>query len=865
MTREPDLPLCFGRFRLDVARRVLVVDGRPAKLRARAVDVLVALVERRDRVVSKEELLGLVWAGLVVEENNLQVHISALRKLLGPEAIVTVPGRGYQFVAAVEGSSAQAPSPHAESAAPEARAARTNLPATPPLLFGREQDGSAVAELLGSNAVVTLAGPSGVGKTALARAVAHRLLSSFPDGVWWVDLSALREAEQVVPLICRVLGIGTDDAAPVADTVGAALRARSLLLVLDNCEHLSEAVAALVQALLHRAPGLRVLATSQESLRIAGEQVYRLAVLPVVDADVECANRSGALQLFAARARAVVRRFTLTAENLSVVGEICRRLDGLPLAIELAAARLPLLGLEGIRARLDERFRLLTVGSRVAPPRHRALQAAFEWSYEMLSDAERAVFRRLGVFVGGFSISLAQRVAADDPAHGWEVIEHLGALVDKSLVVVQGTHTPRYLLLETVRAFALDRLQEAGELETLRRTHAHALRDLLDESDRAIAHEPRFQLVMERLEPELDNLRAALGWAIDQAADRELAVALLAPSDWLWNETDLWREGWRWCRKVLPWIDHPLPLALQARCLLTAAGLGRVTMSPVGEWAAWAQRAAAGFRACADDVGLYRALCLLGQTHGAVTHEQAGRGLEEAGRIEDQAWSPRLRLRRAGALELWYHLGDQLPKAREEGLRCVGLAREAGATVEVEALSNLADTERALGNLDAAIELCRATIARAAEVGRAWAAVHVYSTLAPALLELQRLDEAAAELRAGRDALVRAVGTAFSLLPYLPVLALARGDHRLAVQLTGCARHTYQRTGRSMWPNERQGCDRVLDASRSKLPTDAIEALLLEGAAWDEDEAFARGTTPEGFAEARDFARTVGRLHSPDR
>jgi predicted ATPase/DNA-binding winged helix-turn-helix (wHTH) protein len=853
MTRDPDLPLCFGRFRLDVARRVLLADGRPAKLRARAVDVLVALVERRDRVVSKEELLELVWAGLVVEENNLQVHISALRKLLGPEAIVTVPGRGYQFVAAVGGSFAPAPSPHAESAAPEARAARTNLPATPPLLFGREQDGSAVAELLGSNAVVTMAGPSGVGKTALARAVAHQLLAAFPDGVWWVDLSALREAEQVVPLICRVLGIGTDDAAPVADTVGAALRAQSLLLVLDNCEHLSEAVAALVQALLHRAPGLRVLATSQESLRIAGEQVYRLSVLPVVDADVERANRSGALQLFAARARAVVRGFTLTAENLAVVGDICRRLDGLPLAIELAAARLPLLGLDGIRARLDERFRLLTVGSRAAPPRHRALQAAFEWSYELLSDAERAVFRRLGVFVGGFSLSLAQRVAADERGDAWQVVEHLGTLVDKSLVVAQGTHTPRYHLLETSRAFALDRLAEAGEIEALRRTHAKALREVLEESDRAISHAPRFDVVMSALGPELDNLRAALGWAIDQAADRELAVALFAPSDWLWHETNLWREGWQWCRKLLPWIAGPLPRALQARCLLTAAGLGRVTMSPVGEWAAWAEQAAAGFRTCGNDVGLYRTLCLLGQAHGEVTHEQAGRALEEAGRIEDPAWSPRLRLRRAAALELWYHLGDQLPEAREQGLRCVALAREAGGAVEVDALSNLADTERALGNFEAAIELCRATITRAAELGRASAAVHVYTTLAPALLELGRLDEAAAELRAGRDALGRAVGTAFSLLPFLPLLALARGDHRLAVQLIGCARRTYERTSRSMWPFEQQGCGRVIESCRSELPSDALQALLAEGAAWDEDEAFARAT---GQASVRTAPRS---------
>lgn len=829
----------FGRFQLDVTRRVLLVDGRPAKLTARSVDVLAALIERRDRVVGKDELLDLVWAGLVVEENNLQVHVSTLRKLLGAESIVTVPGRGYQFVAKVEEGLHDTPRGE-PSAAPATSQSRTNLPAQPPVLFGRAHDTVSVVELLGSNPLVTLTGPAGIGKTALARAVAHRLLDAFLGGVWWVDLAALRDPRQVVSVICRVLAIGSDDGLPTAAAVGAALRGQSLLLVLDNCEHLSEAVAALVAALLPRAPGVRVLATSQESLRVPAEQVYRLSVLPVVDVDLEHAAGSGAMQLFAARARAVKQGFALTAENVAIVGQICRRLDGLPLAIELAAARLPLLGLEGVRALLDERFRLLTVGPRVGPSRHRALQAAFEWSYALLSDGEQAVLRRLGAFVGGFSLALAQRVAADETSGAWSVIDRLGDLVDKSWVVARGTSTPRYHLLETVRAFALDRLADAGEVEQVRRAHACAMRTLIEDWDRAVAQERRFDVLMQSLEPELGNLRAALAWSIDEAVDRDLAVALIAPSDWLWNETDLWREGWEWCEKVQPWVDQSLPATLQARYWLTAAGLGRVTMRPAHEWAGWAEKAVAAFRACGDNVGLYRALCLLAQTDAGIAYEQAGRCLEEAERIENPAWSPRLRLRRAAALELWHSLGNRMGQAREAGWLSVRLAREAGGAVEVAALTNLADTERALGNGAGAIELCRAAIDRAAELGRGSAAVHAYTTLAPALLQLGRPDDAAAELRTGQAALVRAVGTAFSLLPYLPLLAHARGELQLAAQLVGCAAQIYRRSGRTMWPEEQQGCDRVLEAVRPVLGNDSVATLVAEGSAWDEDEAFDR-------------------------
>jgi predicted ATPase/DNA-binding winged helix-turn-helix (wHTH) protein len=559
----------FGSARLDVEQRQLLIDGRPAKLGARAFDVLLALVERHDRAVSKNELFELVWPAVVVEENNLQVHISALRKLLGPQTIATIPGRGYRFMAKLDASAqdstACANPPPVTSAA---SATPTNLSPHQELLYGRDDDARAVGELLRTHTQVSIVGASGIGKTRLALAVANAQHERFPDGVWWVELAALSDGALVAGAIARALGVRVGDDRPVLETVIALLRKHTALLVLDNCEHLLDAAAECARALLRSVPALRVLVTSQEALHTAEEQVYRLGSLPLagtLDAP------GAAVELFVARARAADPRLQLTPTNVSAITEICRRLDGIPLAIELAAARARLLGLEGLRARLDERFHILTGGTRAVLRRHQTLRAAIEWSYGLLTPDEQTVFRRLGAFVGGFTLELAQDVAADEQIDRWAVLDLLGHLVDKSLVIADGDDLPRYRLLETVRAFALEKLAAAGETPTLLRRHAEALLAfLLPFDDERWTTKTAEQI---RLGAELDNLRAALGWAESAAGDRALACALLGSSGGIWLVHVLLNEGIQRAMGLLPLPDGLAP-EIEARFNLFLGSLG---------------------------------------------------------------------------------------------------------------------------------------------------------------------------------------------------------------------------------------------------------------------------------------------------
>ncbi|MEP7083772.1 MAG: winged helix-turn-helix domain-containing protein [Betaproteobacteria bacterium] len=474
----------FAHCELRPGTRELTVDGAPAALGTRAFDLLLALVERRERLVAKSELFDLVWPGLVVEENNLQVQISTLRKVLGPAAILTVPGRGYRFLLAGNGEDpgtahpttnvASAVTPPENVTAPRL----TNLPVAETLL-GRDEDTAALTQLMAGNRLVTVLGAGGIGKTRLAQAVARRLVGAYAQGVWWVDLAALSSPEQVVPAIAATAGVrlGEGDALIPLEQ---ALAPRNTLLVLDNCEHLVGKVAELVQAILANAADVRVLATSQESLNAPGEHVYRLDTLRVPPAGtrLEAARGFSALQLLEKRAQAVHQNFWLTESTIANAIELCRQLDGIALAIEMAAARLPVLGSETLLARLDDRLRLLRSSTRGAPARHQTLRATLDWSHSLLTADEQAVLRRLSVFAGSFPLGLVQRVTTTPDLDEWSALDALTGLADKSLIRTDQHEPPRYRLLETTRLYALERLAECGETAATMERHGQVMRTI---------------------------------------------------------------------------------------------------------------------------------------------------------------------------------------------------------------------------------------------------------------------------------------------------------------------------------------------------------------------------------------------------
>jgi predicted ATPase/DNA-binding winged helix-turn-helix (wHTH) protein len=477
--------LLFGRFRLVLRSRELLADGVPVAIGNRAVDVLISLIEARGELVTKDELLTRVWPDTTVEENNLQFQISTLRKALGADRdfIRTVCGRGYRFVAelAVERRASRPDGRNGawdQASATVVRLVDSPPPGAPPAsrseLIGRAAQLSDVAALVAANRLVTLVGAGGVGKTRLTLELARLLFPKFEDGVRIAELGLLSDPGLVLQAVAAALEL--DGAVATPEGLAAALGPRRPLLVLDNCEHVIDAAAAVAEALLHANPSLQIIATSREPLRAEGEWVYRV---PPLDAPPEGAEsletvlQHSAAQLFMARINAA-QPLTLSDRRVgAAVATICRRLDGVPLAIELAAASAAALGIEGLASRLDDRLSLLTEGRRTAPTRQQTLRASLDWSYELLSEAERAVMRRLAIFADDFTMETASEVAAGHDIAAADVVRCLAGLVTKSLVGPDvGGPVPRYRLLETMRAYAMERLSESGELEAVARRQA---------------------------------------------------------------------------------------------------------------------------------------------------------------------------------------------------------------------------------------------------------------------------------------------------------------------------------------------------------------------------------------------------------
>jgi predicted ATPase/DNA-binding winged helix-turn-helix (wHTH) protein len=693
-------PLAFGPFQLHIERRMLSRDGEPLALGARALDLLCALALHRDRIVDKDELMTLAWPGMVVEENNLAVQVGSLRKLLGPHVIATVRGRGYRFVAAVDDGATRKTAP----------VRPTNLPATLPPLIGRAEECAALAGWIATTRLVTVVGAGGIGKSRLAQAVAHAAIGRWPDGVWMIELAGLSDPALVANAVAQPLGIAPRERAQADATLVAELATREMLLVLDNCEHLLDAVAALAQGLLAAAPGVRLLATSQEPLRLAQEQQMRLEPLSVpADAATPHARDYGAIALFAARVNAVDPGFALTDDRLAQAVALCLSLDGLPLAIELAAARVPLLGLRTVHDRIDERFRLLTAGQRTALPRHQTLRAAMAWSHSLLTDSQRLVFRRLGVFHGGFTMTLAQAVCDDERLRAWKVLEHVGALVDKSLLIVEPAEPPRYRLLESARAFALEELANAHEADALQAAHARAMTDFLRTIDDAnLDGELRTDAYAARVLPELDNLRAAYAWARADGGDRAIAIALAASATPLADYSVEFRD---WLLEQRPFVlEGAVDAAIEARFARGLAAFNMHGSLTRQESLAAARRAASLYRAMQQPRRFVSSLRLVAAwSIEAGDHAGAAAALDEADALIQPEWGAEFRMTLLRSRTRLASDAGRMEAALATAREAVDLARRCGdwrlevieRTNHAEMVWQAGDPARAAALLDA--------------------------------------------------------------------------------------------------------------------------------------------------------------------
>ena len=545
----------FGPFRLHATERVLEKNGTALKIGSRALDILIALLEHAPEVVSKRDLIRRVWGQLVVDEVSLRFHVAALRKRLGDgnssvSYITNIPGRGYCFTEEVTWAAQTEPtSRKALTAAPQ-------LPREPLLMVGRDPVVRELTAQLKKQRFVSIVGAGGIGKTTIALTLAHRMLSDFEGAVHFLDLGAVEDPRLLASLLASQLGLAavSDQPLPVILTH---LREQRLLLVFDSCEHLIEAVAALTENIFRDAPEVHILVTSREALRAEGEQVHHLPPLecPPDTESLTAAQALGypAVQLFVKQVAHSGHTFELTDADAPTVAEICRRLDGIALALELAASRVGVHGVQGTASLLDKQFRLLWRGRRTALPRHQTLSATLDWSYNLLSETERLVLRRLAVFVGGFSLESALEVAAESlgPA---ELTETLATLVNKSLLTSDRTTAMRYRLLDTTRAYAWQKLTESGEDSRIVRRHCEHMIHALEQFGATIWAPPSAGSI-EFFLLNLSNLRAALEWSFSAEGDTGLGEKLAGASACLFFQAGLLPECAAWTERAIEALD----------------------------------------------------------------------------------------------------------------------------------------------------------------------------------------------------------------------------------------------------------------------------------------------------------------------
>jgi len=686
----------FGRFELQPEERRLLGDGVAVRVGGHALDLLLVFVERSGCLVSKDDLLSSVWRGVVVEENTLQSHIAALRKVLGADAIATVSGRGYRFVLDV------ARLPGADSN--DGPIPQHNLPHALTSFVGRATELAELGPLVHSCRLLTLTGAGGCGKTRLALRLAHEHVARFAQGVRLVELAPLGSELLVPQAVAAALGIKEQPGQALGDTIIQWLESRNLLLVLDNAEHVVSRCASVVEEILKRCGHVTVVVTSREPLGIDGERVYRVPSLSM-PADHQGpphanASVSDALQLLLERTRLHQPDLVVGQPERVALLAICRRLDGIALAIELAAARLRTLSIDELSRHLDRRFVVLTGGSRTALPRHRTLRSLVDWSYDLLSEPEKTLLQRLSVFAGGCDLDYAEHVCGADGLPREGIIDLLTALTDKNLVLVEASpRASRFRMLETIRQYAAEKLAATTECSSVRTRHFEYVEHLATDLARKQPEAERPPKV-NRIGDDVDNLRAALVWCADQ--DELAARRLRCVTDliFFWHTRCHFSEG-------RAWIERFLPVATEPDALRGDACFSLSVLAYAQQHYELQETAASEAYAIWMHLGMPKKACAaignLGNTSSVrgdygKAREQYGEALRISRELGD-----RLNVGRYLSNLGWcaYLQGD-LPEARRSLEETLPTLHECGPWTAASVLHNLGEVLRAQGEFDEA-------------------------------------------------------------------------------------------------------------------------------------------------------------------